>query len=251
MKGMMGVWIALLLGVVGAFCNWFYIAEQARQFEKTEFIQISSNRPLNPGDKFSESDFVPLPVPTFAKGTLEKSAVLYSDRKTAVGLVAPHGFLEGDILMQKDLEQPPPSDVKAKLGPDEVLMIVPIDSRVMVPRLIQADDYVSFVIPNLPPTPTPADVPNAPKPLTNIPSGGVSRRIGPYRVVSMGDRLGTSEKARVVGTGTTQENLMGIAIKIQADGSLDKPGQELSEVFRLTNFNQVQVLLHPAPPKKR
>lgn len=232
MKGIFGIWMALLLGVAGAFCNWFYLAQAAKGFEEIDFIAVGE-APINPGDRFTESSFVKLRVPALHVGWLESSAVRYKDLNTVVGLKATRGLAKGQVLLLQDLEQPPPPDVKANLGPDEKLMWLPLDTSLVVTSLLKAGDSVWFVVPPLVRAPTPA---------TGSTPASDTRVIGPYRILGMGTRLGSSEKLLAVGGSTRQENLMAVAVTLK-DGKLDPAGEELSKVLAATNFKGVQVLL--------
>jgi len=243
MKGLMGIWIAVALGVLGAFCNWFYIAQEAARFERELFIAISDSRVINPGDKFTDSDFVPLPIPKGSVGSLEKAAVKWADLRTVVGLMATRAFEPNQILLQSDLEQPPAPDVQSNLGPGEMAMWVPMDTRSVVPSLLKAGDYVSFIVPTGLQTPTPVGS-NGPRP------AAAQHVIGPYRVLAMGNRLGTAAKLKAYGNSVTQENMMAIAIKIDAAGELDAAGQELTSAVKVTN-SQLQVLLFKDVPKRK
>ena len=72
--------------------------------------------------------------------------------------------------------------------------------------------------------------------------------IGPFRILALGNRLGSQEVLRASGMSPSQENVMAVAVKV-VKGELDEKGQKLLDTLRLTNFQQVQVLLHPAPAK--
>lgn len=243
MKGLMGIWIAVALGILGAFCNWFYIAQEAARFERENFIAISDSRAVNPGDKFSDSDFVQLPIPKGSVGNLEKSAVKWTDLNTAVGQIATRAFEPGQILLRSDLEQPPPPDVQSNLGPGELAMWVPMDTRSVVPSLLKAGDYVSFIVASAPPAPTPVGAETAgPAPAQHL--------IGPYRILAMGNRLGSAEKLRAYGNNITQENMMAIAVKIDPSGELDAAGKALTTALKVDNA-RLQVLLYKDSPKKK
>jgi hypothetical protein len=62
----------------------------------------------------------------------------------------------------------------------------------------------------------------------------------------LGNRLGSQEVLRAAGMSPSQENVMAIAVKFIA-GEFDEKGQRLVDLLRLTNFQQVQVILHPSP----
>ena len=53
MKGILGITVALALGVVAAICNWFYLAKQARDYERVSFVLIKPATQIDPGDRFN------------------------------------------------------------------------------------------------------------------------------------------------------------------------------------------------------
>lgn len=240
MKGVTGLIVAAALGIVGAFCNWFYLAQKSRDLEKVDFIAISSDVTINPGDKFKSSDLVPVSIPKQSVGNLLQSAPLYSDLKTVVGMAATRTYLPGELLLNQDLRTPPERDVTKQLGENERVMFIPIDTRTFVPALFDAGNQISFVVPKFGgPTPIPPEGQPPPERVA-IPT----ETIGPFRILALGNRLGTPETQRAVGGSPSQENVVAVAVKM-VGGSLDPTGQKLSDLLRLTNFQGVQVLLHP------
>lgn len=240
MKGVTGLIVAAALGIVGAFCNWFYLAQKSRDLEKIEFIAVAGDARINPGDKFKESDFVPVGIPSLSVGNLLRSAPLYADRKTIIGMAATRTYEPGELLLSQDLRTPPPMDVTKQLGDNERVMWIPVDTRSFVPQLFNAGNLISFVVPRFSgPTPIPAEGQPVPDRSANP-----SETIGPFRILALGNRLGTPETLRASGASASQENVVAIAVKI-VDGNLDATGQKLSDLMRLTNFQGVQILLHP------
>lgn len=243
MKGVPGLMLALALGIVGAFCNWFYLAQKARDLEKVEFIGIAEGVQINAGDHFKDSDLVPIAIPKLSIGNLEKSAPLYRDRVTIIGMDATRSYMPGEILLRQDLRTPPPMDVKKLISENERVMWIPVDTRTFVPGLVNAGDQVSFLVPKTPngrPAPVPVGDGASGPPLA---LGGTDI-IGPFRILALGNRLGTPETLRAAGLSPAQENVMAVAVKL-TNGALDEKGQMLTDLLRLTNFQQVQVLLHP------
>lgn len=242
MKGVPGFMIAVGLGVVGAFCNWFYLAEKARDLDQIEFIAVDSSVRVNSGDKFNESHFMKVAIPREAVGNLDKVAYLWSVRGTLVGMPATKSYNPGEIILRQDLRTLPPTSVQEMLGEDEVEVGIPVDTRTFVPSLVNPGDLVSFIVPTGPAPPLPAPGPDESPATPSVPVG--TEIIGPYRVVSMGNRLASAEVVRAVGMSATQENVMGVAVKFSG-GKFDEKGRRLSEVLRMSNFQQAQVILHP------
>src|SRR5215471_13590108 len=99
MKGVPGLLIAIGLGIVGAFCNWMYLADKGRNLEMVEFIGIHDKVNINPGDKFTADHFTPIPIPKNAIGDLDKTAYLWKDMATVDGMAATKSYSEGEILL--------------------------------------------------------------------------------------------------------------------------------------------------------
>lgn len=244
MKGVPGILIALALGIIGAFCNWFYLSQQAQQFKEVDFVGIAENVTLNPGDKFAEAHFAKISIPAGAVGDLNKNAYQWNDRSTLVGETATKPYSPGEIILRQDVHTPPALDIKKLLGADERALWIPVDTRTFVPALVSAGDQVSFVVPRI--------TAGGPTPIAGgdgsigaaVPAA--TELIGPFRILALGTRLGSQQVLRAAGMTPTQENVMAVAVKM--DGvDFDEKGQKVLEVLRLTNFQQVQVILHPAP----
>lgn len=252
MKGVPGFMIAVGLGVIGAFCNWFYLAEKARDLEQIEFVAIDSNVRVNAGDKFNASHFMPVKVPRQAVGNLEKVAYLWSVKETLEGMPATKSYNPNEIILRQDVRTLPPTSVQELLGEGEVEIGIPVDTRTFVPSLVNPGDLVSFIVPTGPMTPPPAANPGEATGAVGPPAG--TEIIGPYRVISMGNRLASADVVRAVGMSASQENVMGVAVKFTNGQFADDKGRRLSEVLRMSNFQQAQVILHPtakAPKAKK
>jgi hypothetical protein len=241
MKGVPGLLIALGLGIVGAFCNWMYLAQLGRDMQSVDFIGISENVKINAGDKFNEGHFMKISIPGTAVGNLDKTAYLWKDMATVVGIAATKSYSPGEILLRQDVRTLPEMDIKKLLSPDERVVWIPVDTRTFVPSLVNAGDNVAFIVPRTGggyPTPV-ADDPAARPPAT-------TETIGPFRILALGNRLGSQEVLRAAGMSPSQENVMAVAVKFDK-GEFDEKGQKLLETLRLTNFQQVQVILYPSP----
>ena len=241
MKGVSGLLIAVALGIVGAFCNWMYLAQKGQELERIDFIGIAENVKINPGDKFSESQFMQIWIPQNVVGNLDKAAVRWSDRATVVGQPATKSYSPGEVLLRQQLRTPPEMDVKRLLAPDEVAMWIPVDTRTFVAQLVNSGDTVSFIVPRMMRATPVAETDDAGQPRRAAPT---TERIGPFRILALGNRLGSPEVMRAAGISPAQENVMTVAVKV-INGELEEKGQQVSELLRQTNFQQVQVVLHP------
>jgi hypothetical protein len=247
MKGVPGLLIAVGLGIAGAFCNWLYLAQKGQALERVEFIGIDEGTRINPGDKFSEGHFHPISIPRIAVGNLDKAPFQWNELQTVIGMAATKTYSPGEILLRQDLRTPPQNDVKKLLAPDERVIWIPVDTRTFVSSLVSAGDQISFLVPRGAGSPAPAAAEGESGGAT--PPPGASEMIGPFRILALGNRLGSREVLSAAGATASQENVMAVAVKIVA-GTLDERGQQLSDLLRQTNFQQVQVLLHPAAEGK-
>lgn len=240
MKGVPGLLIAVGLGIVGAFCNLAYLANKARELDMVDFIAIG-DKPINIGDKFNEGHFMKVSIPRINVGSLDTVAVHWSDRNTVIGEPATKSYSPNELLLQKQIRTPPEMDIKKMLAADERVLWVPVDTRTFVPQLVNAGDQVSFLMPRVSGAfPTPADGGDADK------SASSMEAIGPFRILALGNRLGSQDVLRASGVMPSQENVMAVAVKI-VDGNFDPKSQHLLETIKATNFQQVQVILHPSP----
>ena len=128
MKGMPGILIAAGLGIVGAFCNWFYVTSQARNYKPVAFVAIKPDAQINLGDRLLVDHFVQVDVPEAAVGELENVAVRWEDRETAAGYHATKSYRGGEILLLRDLVTVAQQDLTERLLDDnDVLFQVVVD----------------------------------------------------------------------------------------------------------------------------
>ena len=89
MKGAPGLLIAVGLGIVGAFCNWVYLAQKGQELERLDFIGIDENVKINAGDKFNEAQFMKISVPKNAVGNLDNLKRAIVQFESALPLIDP------------------------------------------------------------------------------------------------------------------------------------------------------------------
>lgn len=247
MRGLQGVVIAGAFGIVGAVSNWLYIAQQADRMERVSFIAIEADAQVNVGDRFREQHFQKVDIPKNRIGNLDQIAVLWRDRLTAVGLPSARSYLGGEILLRQDLETPAKRDLNDLIGADERVLWLPVDSRTFNPQHVNPGDEVSFKIPNFA---TVHDEPAADvTPAGSTGTSSHSEIIGPFRILALGNRKGRLEVRRASGMSGGAENVLAISVKI-AGNALEPKAERISEILQLTNFQGVQVLLHPAGQAK-
>ena len=255
MNGKVALPIAAGLALAGALVNWFYLDTKARQLEKVEFLCIAPGVTIRKGDRFTDEKFAALPIPknnvTDRNGKiLREDAILYADRGTVIGMAATRLYEENEIILRQDLKTPPTTLGLTK--PNEAAMWIPVDTRTFVPSLVSAGDLVSFLVGGVP---TPAmphepgvdasgDETNTTLPAPVLP--GNSELIGPFRVLSLGNRLGSADVLKASGVPQMQENVMTVSVTVEG-GQLDAKAAKLWKLLQSSGFRQAGVVLHPRP----
>jgi Flp pilus assembly protein CpaB len=237
MKGVQGIIIAVGLGLAGAACNWFYIAGQARDFQKMAFVVVDPDARINLGDRFKTEHFARVDIPRPNVGSLEKTAVQWQDLETVVGMTATRSYFGGEIVLRQDLKTPAQRDLSELLREDEVSRWVPVDPRTFVPEHLNPGDRVSFVMPQF----------NTQAQAGSLDAGnnaGATQTIGPFEVLALGTRKGRREVLQAKGDSPAKESLVSIRVKLLKDGGYEPRAQRLFDVLRLTNYQGVQVMLH-------
>lgn len=261
MNNWIGLLIALSLALVAGVLNWKYLERKSEQIEMVSFVAIKDGVRIKPGDTFLEKHFASLDVPRKSVGYLKDSAVLYSDRFTIVSMKAVRAYAGGDVLLRQELKTPP---AEFNLGADELAIWIPVDGSSFVSSLVAPGDMVSFFV--ISPAPAvQADVPPGFNEKENDPEWnlegnlpikqaapiafGESELIGPFRILSLGGRLGSYEVSRASGASSAQENVMGIAVR-QVGNTVEPKAEKLLQRVNSASFRQAGVLLHPRPKKK-
>jgi Flp pilus assembly protein CpaB len=257
MNGTKVLVIAAALGVAGAALNWYYLHTKSQQLEKIEFLCIAPGETVRSGERFTDDKLAPLAIPknnvTDSKGkVLREDAILYSDRAAVIGMTAVRNFEQNEIILRQDLKAPPPTLALTK--PNERAIFIPVDTRTFVAPLVVPGDTVTFVVGGgaFQPTPAaPAENGEA-APDENLPAAGPppsAELIGPFRVLSLGNRLGSAEVLKASGVPQMQENVMAVAVEVDAKGELQQNAAKLWKMLQATGFRQVGVLLHPRVEK--
>jgi hypothetical protein len=250
MNGKIALPIAAGLALAGAALNWFYLQTKAEQLEKIEFLCVAPGATIRPGDRFTDDKLAPLAIPKNNVGeTLAKEAILYKDRQAVIGMPAVRLHPEREIILRQDLKTPPPALGLAK--ENERAIWIPVDTRTFVPSLVNPGDLVSFLVSGVPTPAVPRDSSEGngdefggPQPPPVVP--GNAELIGPFRVLSLGNRLGTADVLKASGMPQMQENVMTVSVTVDG-GQLDPKAAKLWKLLQTSGFRQVGVVLHPRP----
>jgi Flp pilus assembly protein CpaB len=245
MRGLPGIIIAVALGIVGAICNWAYLAQQSSRMEKVSFLALESTAQLNVGDRFQKSHFKRVDIPRDNLGNLDQVAVSFNQLSAVVGMAATKAYRGNEILLQQDLRTPGHRDLSHLLAVDEVARWVPVDSRSFVPERVNPGNLISFIVTG------PGASGGSGTSSQPIATSSSTRIIGPFRILSLGARTGDRDVRRAnTDARGGQEHLIGIGVKIE-DGKLEPKADQLFEALATRSNAPLQVLLHSAEMKDK
>jgi|YNPBryunderm2012_1023409.scaffolds.fasta_scaffold03103_7 hypothetical protein len=254
MKAIYGLAIAAALGLSGAMLNLLYLAKLSEQVDLVWFIGIKRDVVLARGETLQDEHMEAVPIPLQWVGKMRDYVELWQSREACRGRPVSRTVIGPCLLLSSDLKTPPP-EMELKLADDERAWGIPIDTRQFPVSLINPGDLVSFLVPRsggLVPTragaqgageepagedgqdPTPRAAPSA------------VEIVGPFKVLSLGNRLGTAEVMRAHRIPVSQENVLTIAVKIEK-GQPEAKAQKLFTLLHAADFRGVGVQLHPRP----
>jgi hypothetical protein len=249
MKNIYGLLLALGLGVAGGVFNWAYLRSETQNMVMTSFIGLAAD--VERGHRLEESNLVAVPIPKDSVGNLDEFGVRWSARQSVIGESMSRYRKAGSLLLQEDTKTPPP---EIKLGPNEGLVWIPVDVRTFVPSLVVPGDQVSFIVPSVPgavksivegsdtaaASPPPAA---AADPFTTV---------GPFTVLSLGNRLGSTDVLKGSKVSQIQENVLGIKVRIDENHKLqDVLAAKLLGVLSSTNYRPLGVLWESQRAKRK
>jgi hypothetical protein len=228
-------------------------------------IGIKPEVTVNAGSRLQEDQLQRVSITRANVGNLTSFAEPYDAVKTVVGLTVSRTLEGGSLLLRTDTKTVPPELIfgdQTQPGVEEVLMGVPIDPDRLVPSLIKPGDLVSFVSarnPGYGPTPavqaTDRLDPASPGTLQPISAGTPATAssddleiIGPFQVLSLGTRLGSTEVSRAAKQNTAQENVMTVLVRLES-GKLEPKAQRLLKLTERIGFRPLGYLLHSTQRK--
>jgi hypothetical protein len=249
------LFVAAALGLVGAVVNWIYLDIKSKQVESIEFLSVAPSATIFPGDRFTEDKLAPLAIPkNNVKVPFYAQAIKWADRQTVIGMTAVYPFEAGEIILRQRIKTPPPTMELTR--EDERGLPIPVDTRTFVPSLVNPGDMVSFVVGGIAAAPMPQDPdaaeqgesgPPQPAPTPAMRNSRIET-IGPFRVLSIGNRLGSADVLKASGMSQVQENVMTIAVRMQGD-QLEPKAARLLSLIQAGGSRQAGVLLHPRTNK--
>jgi hypothetical protein len=241
MKGFQGLVLAIGFGIVAALCNYFYLASKLPEAEMVGFVGIKEDADVSRGDVLRDAHLVRVDVPQRHVGNLMDFAVPYTSYASAVGSPVWRDLQGGSLLLRDDFTTP---RADLNLGPREALVWIPVNTQAMVPSLIEPGDLVSFLVSRSRFAPTmPSENGMLPNPGMAPAVSGPTETIGPFKILSLGSRLGSSEVFQSARRPTRQENVVGILVELDEGGNPIPLAQKLIDLLDATNNRPVGVML--------
>jgi Flp pilus assembly protein CpaB len=222
---------------------------RAKEVEKDVFIGVKPGEMIGRGDRLTRSKLVPVGIPRNSVGNIEDFAIRWDKVETVEGEPVWRPLAGSSLLLSNDLRTPPQ---ELKLAKDEQAMWVPVDNRRFVPSLVVPGDRVSFIVTRgSGPTPAvrrlpasaPEEDPDSTAETTSATPVGKTRIIGPFEVLSLGNRLGSVDVMQAARIRQSQENVMTIRVRIEG-GQLEQKAQDLLDELHASRFGALDVLLH-------
>lgn len=245
MKGIHGLILAIALGIVGALFNYFYLARRAPDVDMVGFVAVKDGMDVRLGEVLTDEHLMEVKIPERSVGNLKDVAYMWAAVDSVRGFRVSRPVLGGSLVLRQDLRTPPE---ELKLGENEGIIWVPVDTRSTVPSLIVPGDKVSFLISkSRVGMPTRADgmdsggmepIPEAPAP------AGPIETVGPFTVLSLGNRLGSPDVLKSARKSVVQENVVGIRVELDERGELMPDAQHLISLLNATNNYPVGIMLH-------
>ncbi len=247
MKSGYGFVLAVILGLIGLAFNYLYLSSKAGQVEMVAFIGIAPDAEVPQGARLKESDLVRVNIPKLWVGNLEKYAFRDTAWASVIGERVVRDKQGGSLLLLDDIQAPPP---ELKLGPREGVTWIPVDTKSFVPSLVNPGDRISFLVSRgsfALPTPAGgagADQASQPAPAPGSAGEGPIEVLGPFTVVSVGNRLGRADVFRAARMPRSQENVIGIRVVLDSAGNPPPDVRKLRQLLEMTNYRPMGVILH-------
>ncbi len=266
MKGIHGLILAIGLGIAGALLNFAYLTKRSSDVKIVSFTGVKEDKTIGRGEPLTEENLEQVDIPKRWVGKLEDYAILWSARQTVLGRRVWRALEGGSLLLRSDLKTPPQElvfGVNMPPGVEERAIGVPIDTRKFVMSLVQPGDMVSFIVsatragsPTLADDPakaatadkadpkgTPAVAAGRPQPRDTV------DKCGPFKVLSIGNRLGSYDVMAAAKIPQTQENVMTILVRYEG-GKMDPEAARLMRILQQTNSQPLAYELHPRTQKQ-
>jgi hypothetical protein len=242
MKGIQGLVIAVVLGILGAVVNMVYLSK-GRNTEVVTFIGVKPGAKIELGKPIRADDLEPIAIPSANVGNLNKFAFVIepgkkiSDAKTILGWKAARELNGGELILRDDLRTPPPH-LALKEG-ESVQWITINTSTAVVSQLIPGETRISFYLPK-----------NRGHTVGQPPSEtGVNtwEFVGPFEFLAVGTRMGDPEVMSANRVSTKQQNVVTLLVNNENEDRV----MDVYNYWHSTNYEPLAVKMHPAPKSIR
>lgn len=239
MKGATGLIVAVFVGLAGSVLNWFYLDSKTRDIQNMSFVGIKDGVTLKPGELVRREQLEEVPIPERFGKKLVQVVHPWSDMSTIVDRPISREIPGGQLFFRHFSVTPPR---ELELDQNEVHYVVTVDSGSLVPDLINPGDRITFVLPALSresqPTAAGVAVPNRnDSPLATV------EHIGPFRVKSLGSRLGSIDVTRGNRLSGSQERQIGVVVNL-SDPAEKLQLEKLQQRISFGESRSLQILLH-------
>ena len=229
MKGIQGLIIAIVLGLIGFAFNMYYLSS-SRDFEHDSFIGVRKTASVTRGTPLTRSHFERVLIPKEFVGNLNEFALPWTDLDAIVGRKSIRDYERGGLLLRNDFRTAPD---ELQLVGGETAISVPIDTRTTITsQIIPGDTRVSFYLASG----------------RKNPNGGNQDWIGPFDVLSVGHRMGSSDVFDSRRNRCGSENML----TLKATNTKGKPNTQMTMLLNHlagTNFKPLRLKIH-APANK-
>jgi len=243
MKGAYGLIFAVFLGVLGGVLNWLYLENKTRDVAGVSFLGIAEGVSVEPGQPLSGRHFVEVRIPERHAKNLQDFVYLYEDRVTLEGSPATRNYEGGELVFRADHHTPP---AELKLEGNEEMFWVPVDSRSFVPSLVNPGDSITFIVPVYVNQPSRVSTGAPAADVTEAAADAVAGptiEIGPFRVKSLGDRLGTLDVMKASRRGPIQERQIGIVVDNTKPDEVER-AKLLRDRLATGDYRNIGIILH-------
>lgn len=185
MKGVHGLIIAVVLGLLGAVLNFVYIQDKTSDSDTVMFLGIKPDVQIPRGQRLKASDFEEVPIPSRHAKKLRDFAFTADAIDSLEGMQSRRAFEGGELILRTDMLTPP-TQLHVDPATSEGVVFIPVTRNQFEPTLVHPGDLIKFVFSGA----------------GRIGEGDGSDGadiIGPFKVESVGARIGRSSPGRPSG----------------------------------------------------
>ena len=228
MKGIQGLLIAIVLGLLGAVVNMYYLTK-GRDTTFVQFIGVRDGQKISEGQRFSREQLEPVAIPSENAGDLKKYAILHSEIDSVVGWKSRRAFdgQRGELLLRTDVRTP--TELLNLKENQAAISVLVNPATTMSSQIIPEVTPVSFYLP--------VD-------RTIVGGSGAWDWYGPFEVLAVGGRLGRPETSGRRKTSQQKANVLTLRARFR-EGRIDAKIADLKEYLRRTNNQPLDVMIHP------